>query len=151
MPKKRKGRGRGSHDVRIRNNLLKNSEARSSGAIENTLVSGGEQAETPLVSSVEDEDLESPVHNPYPVSTTVQDPLSLVAEFRNFIDVPAGENYTRNEWRRCKTTLETSGEDVKTTLEMSGEDVGSGGAGGLPGIGMQADNSRNQLLQMSQV
>jgi hypothetical protein len=24
-----------------------------------------------------------------------------------------GEKYTRNEWRRCKTTLETSGEDVK--------------------------------------
>ncbi len=23
------------------------------------------------------------------------------------------ENYTRNEWRRLKTTLETSGEDVK--------------------------------------
>jgi hypothetical protein len=22
-------------------------------------------------------------------------------------------NYTRNEWRRCQTTLETSGEDVK--------------------------------------
>jgi hypothetical protein len=30
-----------------------------------------------------------------------------------------GEHYTRNEWRRCKTTLETSEEDVKTTLEMS--------------------------------
>ena len=25
----------------------------------------------------------------------------------------SGENYTRNEWRRCKTTLEMSGEDVK--------------------------------------
>ena len=24
-----------------------------------------------------------------------------------------GENYTRNEWRRCKNTLVTSGEDVK--------------------------------------
>ncbi len=23
------------------------------------------------------------------------------------------QNYTRNEWRRCKTTLEMSGEDVK--------------------------------------
>ncbi len=23
------------------------------------------------------------------------------------------ENYTRNEWKRCKSTLETSGEDVK--------------------------------------
>ena len=23
------------------------------------------------------------------------------------------QNYTRNEWRRCQTTLETSGEDVK--------------------------------------
>ncbi len=23
------------------------------------------------------------------------------------------KNYTRNEWRRCKTTLETSGEDAK--------------------------------------
>ncbi len=33
------------------------------------------------------------------------------------------ENYTRNEWRRCKTTLETSGEDVKITLETSGDDV----------------------------
>ena len=31
-------------------------------------------------------------------------------------------NYTRNEWRRCETTLETSGEDVKITLETSGED-----------------------------
>ncbi len=26
---------------------------------------------------------------------------------------PLGKNYTRNEWRRCKTTLETSGEDAK--------------------------------------
>ncbi len=33
------------------------------------------------------------------------------------------QNYTRNEWRRSKTTLETSGEDVKITLETSGEDV----------------------------
>ena len=32
------------------------------------------------------------------------------------------ENYTRNEWRRWKTTLETSGEDGKNTLESSGED-----------------------------
>jgi hypothetical protein len=32
-------------------------------------------------------------------------------------------NYTRNECRRCKTTLETSGEDVKITLETRGEDV----------------------------
>jgi hypothetical protein len=24
-----------------------------------------------------------------------------------------GETYTRNEWRRCETTLETSEEDVK--------------------------------------
>jgi hypothetical protein len=53
------------------------------------------------------------------------------------------ENHTRNEWRRCKTTLDTSGEDAKlhskrvkkmknytrdewrrckTTLETSGED-----------------------------
>jgi hypothetical protein len=24
-----------------------------------------------------------------------------------------GKKYTRNEWRRCKTTLETSGKDVK--------------------------------------
>ncbi len=31
--------------------------------------------------------------------------------------------YTRNEWRRCNTTPETSGKDVKTTLETSGEDV----------------------------
>ncbi len=30
--------------------------------------------------------------------------------------------YIRDGWRRCETTLETSGEDVKTTLEMSGED-----------------------------
>jgi hypothetical protein len=30
------------------------------------------------------------------------------------------ENYTRNEWRRCETTLGTSGEDVKNTLETSG-------------------------------
>ncbi len=27
--------------------------------------------------------------------------------------IACGKNYTRNEWRRCKTTLETSGEDVK--------------------------------------
>ena len=32
-------------------------------------------------------------------------------------------NYTPNEWGRCETSLETSGEDVKTTLETSGEDV----------------------------
>ncbi len=50
-----------------------------------------------------------------------------------------GEDYTRNEWKRCKTTLEMSGEDEKlhskrvrnytrnewgrceTTLETSGE------------------------------
>ncbi len=63
---------------------------------------------------------------------------------RRTSDVKNTENYTRNEWRRCKTTLETSGEDVKlhskrvekmlnyarnewgrckTTLETSGEDV----------------------------
>jgi hypothetical protein len=29
------------------------------------------------------------------------------------------KNYTRFEWRRCETTLETSGEDVKTTLVSS--------------------------------
>ncbi len=29
-------------------------------------------------------------------------------EFNNL-----GKNYTRNEWRRSKTTLETSGEDLK--------------------------------------
>ncbi len=28
--------------------------------------------------------------------------------------VLTGEIYTRNEWRRCKNTLETSVEDVKT-------------------------------------
>jgi hypothetical protein len=54
------------------------------------------------------------------------------------------KNYTRNEWKRSKTTLETSGKDqklhskrvekikkytpnewkrLKTTLETSGEDV----------------------------
>jgi hypothetical protein len=33
------------------------------------------------------------------------------------------EYYTRNEWRRCKTTLETSGEDMLNPLETSGEDV----------------------------
>ncbi len=31
------------------------------------------------------------------------------------------ENYTRNEWRRYKTTLKTGGEDVKTKLETGGE------------------------------
>jgi hypothetical protein len=25
------------------------------------------------------------------------------------VDTPTGKNYTRNEWRRCKNTLETSG------------------------------------------
>jgi broad-specificity NMP kinase len=34
-----------------------------------------------------------------------------------------GKKYTRNECKKHKTTLETSGEDVKTTLETSGEDV----------------------------
>jgi hypothetical protein len=29
------------------------------------------------------------------------------------IKISDRQNYTRNEWRRCKTTLETSGEDVK--------------------------------------
>ncbi len=29
------------------------------------------------------------------------------------------KNYTRNEWKRCENTLETSGEDVNTTLETS--------------------------------
>jgi hypothetical protein len=33
------------------------------------------------------------------------------------------KKHTRNEWKRCETTLETSGEDVKTTLETSGKDV----------------------------
>ncbi len=32
-------------------------------------------------------------------------------------------NYTRNEWRRCKTTLKTSGKDIETTLKTSGEDM----------------------------
>ncbi len=31
--------------------------------------------------------------------------------------------YTRNECRRCETTLQTSGEDLQNTLETSGEDV----------------------------
>jgi hypothetical protein len=59
-------------------------------------------------------------------------------------DATKCKNYTRNGWRRCKTTLETSGEDAKlhskqvekmqnytrnewrrckTTLEAGGEDV----------------------------
>jgi hypothetical protein len=29
------------------------------------------------------------------------------------------QNCTRNEWRRCQTTLETSEKDAKTTLETS--------------------------------
>ncbi len=32
------------------------------------------------------------------------------------------ENYTRNEWRKWKITLGTSGEDKKISLETSGED-----------------------------
>jgi serine/threonine protein kinase len=32
------------------------------------------------------------------------------------------ENYTRNEWGKCETTLQTSGEDVKNTLETGGKD-----------------------------
>ncbi len=31
--------------------------------------------------------------------------------------------YTRNEWRRCENTLETSGEDVKIHSNSSGEDM----------------------------
>jgi hypothetical protein len=34
-----------------------------------------------------------------------------------------GEIYTRNEWKRVKFTLETSGKDVKFTLETSEKDV----------------------------
>jgi hypothetical protein len=30
-------------------------------------------------------------------------------------------NYTRNEWRRCETTLETSGEDVKLHSKRVGK------------------------------
>ena len=30
-------------------------------------------------------------------------------------------NYTRNEWRRCKTTLETSGEDAKLHSKRLGK------------------------------
>ena len=57
-------------------------------------------------------------------------------DFDKLQGLPAlkSEKYTRNEWRRCKTTLETSGKDVnytrnewkrsKTTLVSSGEDVG---------------------------
>jgi hypothetical protein len=30
------------------------------------------------------------------------------------LDKKTTENYTRNGWRRCKTTLETSGKDKKT-------------------------------------
>jgi hypothetical protein len=30
------------------------------------------------------------------------------------------ENYTRNEWRRLKTTLETSGEDARLNLQENG-------------------------------
>jgi hypothetical protein len=40
----------------------------------------------------------------------------------DFPDFGFASNYTPNEWRRCKTTLETSEEDVKSTLETSGED-----------------------------
>ncbi len=60
---------------------------------------------SPLVSSV--------------VSTALA--LQLAARFdppkaskqRSYQEKPTTENYTRNEWRRCKTTLETGGEDVK--------------------------------------
>jgi hypothetical protein len=50
-----------------------------------------------------------------------------------WVETVRRSNYTRNEWRRCQTTLETSGEDLnysrnewrrcKTTLETSGEDL----------------------------
>jgi hypothetical protein len=30
-----------------------------------------------------------------------------------FLNLPLPENYTRNEWRRRETTLETGGEDAK--------------------------------------
>ncbi len=33
------------------------------------------------------------------------------------------KNYTRNEWRTCKTTLEKGGEDVKTRFETTEEDL----------------------------
>jgi hypothetical protein len=41
-------------------------------------------------------------------------------------------NYTRNEWRRCKTTLETSGEDLKQqNLKKSQENFETSSRRGL--------------------
>ncbi len=36
-----------------------------------------------------------------------------IKDFGDSIPGHGGKNYTRNEWRRYKTTLETSGEDIK--------------------------------------
>ena len=47
---------------------------------------------------------------------------SLVEGYRTVRERRLGEvNYTRNEWRRCKTTLETSGEDVKLHSKRVGK------------------------------
>jgi hypothetical protein len=77
------------------------------------------------------------------VSSVVLHPLLMRGSAINRLATLGTTNYTRSEWRRCKTILETSGEDVKlhskrvekmenytrnewrrwkTTLETSGED-----------------------------
>ncbi len=48
--------------------------------------------------------------------------LQTVIECDKILLLDNGENYTRNEWGRWKTTLETSREDEKNSLETGGED-----------------------------
>ncbi len=63
-----------------------------------------------------------------PVQNVIFVPFTLNVIFNifdNFIgaQLTPEKKHTRNEWGRCETTLETSGEDVKTTLETGSEDA----------------------------
>ncbi len=54
------------------------------------------------------------------VGVAIEDQVDIRINLKWTAPTDTGElknNYTRNEWRRCETTLETSGEDVKIHSE----------------------------------